>query len=261
MDNNKLKKEIIRLKRAERKMLARKERDTADSGMGMLARRTAEAVPEKARNFAAAVFASGFDYIFSLGEDIIEKTINDKKLMQGFMERGQSGGLAKLAARGRLSGAAEAGISGVKSFVFGMAGIGAPDIPVYIAQLIRLVYKTSLRFGFDYREEGEKLFVLAVICTAFSAGEKRLEYSRLCDDIGRALNDGRPAPCELAELTDAASQLVFKRAGPVKLLQGVIIIGALGSVGDARLYMELAEAASIKYEKRRLMAECGSGRN
>lgn len=59
----------------------------------------------------------------------------------------------------------------VEGIGLGALGIGLPDIVIWVSVLLRGVYETALKYGFDYDSPEEKLFILKMIETAMLSGE------------------------------------------------------------------------------------------
>ena len=50
--------------------------------------------------------------------------------------------------------------STAEGIILGALGIGLPDIVIWVAVLLRGVYETALKYGFDYESPVEKMFIL-----------------------------------------------------------------------------------------------------
>ena len=51
-------------------------------------------------------------------------------------------------------------ISTFEGVGLGLLGIGIPDIPLFIAMILKTIYEIALSYGFNYEDEGEKIYIL-----------------------------------------------------------------------------------------------------
>lgn len=141
-------------------------------------------------------------------------------------------------------------VAGVEGTALGLLGIGLPDIPVFLALLLRSLYKTATRYGFIYESPEERVYVLLLLQGALSQGEARLEQSRRADMLGRALDHGWPTDCHLEEEIRKTSDLLADRLLLTKFVQGVPVVGAVGGPVNLSITSAVSHYGSIKYKKR-----------
>ena len=162
----------------EKKELRYLERQREEKKPSALRQKLEEKIPEKLEDTLNAAFVKAFDLVFEKGTGIIEKTYNKEQQKMDYQVREYAAGLKAnrktVKAFGRQSQAARAknlAISGVEGVGLGLLGVGIPDIPLFTGMILKCVYETALHYGFDYRTEKEKYFVLLLIEGAVSYGE------------------------------------------------------------------------------------------
>ena len=77
-------------------------------------------------------------------------------------------------------------VTAVEGIGLGALNIGLPDIVIWVGVLLRGVYETALKYGFDYDSPEEKLFILKMIETAMLSGEELNRWEG-CSYVGHPL--------------------------------------------------------------------------
>ena len=142
------------------------------------------------------------------------------------------------------------GAMGLSGAALGLLGIGLPEIPVLIAQILRLANQTCIGYGFDPSNENERIFMLGILCTAVSEGEQYASYSALTDRIGRQIDLEKTCERSLAKMIPEASKCICDRLAVSKVIQGVPIVGVVGGVVNFQMTGKVGRIAAIKYKKR-----------
>lgn len=246
--------ELKQLISKEQRFLA-KRRSKKES---VINRFLADKVPEKLQNSINAAFSKAFAVIFDKGTQLIELTYKKEELEKDFQVdlysariRGTRKSLKKLSTKADVSGGINLAVSGFSGIGMGLLGMGLPDIPVFTGMILRCVYETAIRYGFNYESEEEKYFILLIIEGAVSYGkhledvngriDKFIENPKLPDDYNRTdriLSTSRMLSTELLYM---------------KFLQGVPIVGAVGGAYDVIYMNSISQYARMKYKKRFLM--------
>lgn len=123
-----------------------------------------------------------FSFIFQNGSTIIEHTYRKADLENEYAIRDfavqRKWGRRKLrqlqsgAWRGNLCNLTMTTLEGVG---LGLLGIGMPDIVLFLGTLLKGIYKTALRYGFQYDSPQEQMFILKMMATALFTGDDWVE--------------------------------------------------------------------------------------
>ena len=228
-----------------------------------------KAVPDGLREKLEDAFYKAFCVILENGTGVIEKTFSREKLEAEFKTREYAGRLypvrknlaagRKLAARqaaARVAGACAEGA------VLGLLGIGLPDIPIFLAALLRGMYTQALHFGVDYRNPEEQELLLELLALSLYSGEdfkerdaalNRKLYQMARMEHGAAPPEKGPADLEAASLN--ASRALSGELLYMKFLQGVPIAGVIGGLYDGIYMKKVTGYAAIKLERRYLLGK------
>lgn len=215
-------------------------------------------VPAAARDALDRAFLKAFALLFGPnGTKIVEHTYSREKRLEeaGVWERGLSPGrargeLRRMERRSRAGRTANRLVSGAEGTVLGLLGIGLPDIPVLLAHLLRDLYQTALRYGFDYRTEEERTYLLLLIQCALEEGEQRREKDRRVTELGRALDHGWPVDCALEREIERTAAVLSERLLLVKFIQGIPLVGVVGGAANLSVYGQVSRYAQLKYKRR-----------
>ena len=218
--------------------------------------------------------------ILENGTGVIEKTFSREKLEAEFKTREYAGRLypvrknlaagRKLAARQAAAGVAGACAEGA---VLGLLGIGLPDIPLFLAALLRGMYTQALHFGVDYRSPEEQELLLELLALSLYSGEdfkerdaalNRKLYQMARRAHGAAPPEKTPAfgaappekgPADLDAAALDASRALSGELLYMKFLQGVPIAGVIGGLYDGIYMKKVTGYAAIKLERRYLLGK------
>ncbi len=212
-------------------------------------------VPAGLQNTLDIAFAKAFHTVFEKGTDLIEKTykkdeiekdykINDytakvkenRKNLKAFSKKASGAGNSNLL------------ISGVSGIGMGVLGIGIPDIVVFTSLLLRSVYEISLHYGFDYKKEDEKKFILLLIQGAVSHDTKLLKINAKINDyieFGEFLEYFDLEGCIKETAACLSKELLY-----MKFLQGIPLVGAVGGAYDVVYMKQVNKYAQMKYKRR-----------
>ena len=249
-----LKKELTKTRQLEHKVLAKESREPR--GLGLTGK-IREKIPEKAMASLEVAFEKGFTLIFTKGDGLIDKMGIEKARRQYEI---YAASLEKmiyeetLKAIDKTAGSRTAvtkGISTAEGSGLGIFGIGLPDIPIFLAMLLKASYEIAAGYGIDFRDEREKRYTLALFNTIFAAGQDKMAFSDECDAIGDAIDHGESfdtqiyqEDIELVSNTLATDMLV------AKFLQGFTFAGVIGGPINLHMVHKVSKIARIKYKKR-----------
>ncbi len=219
----------------------------------------ADKVPEKLQNSINAAFSKAFAVIFDKGTQLIELTYKKEELEKDFQVdlysariRGTRKSLKKLSTKADVSGGINLAVSGFSGIGMGLLGMGLPDIPVFTGMILRCVYETAIRYGFNYESEEEKYFILLIIEGAVSYGKHLEEVNSRIDKF--IDNPKLPDDYNRTDRILSTSRMLSTELLYMKFLQGVPIVGAVGGAYDFIYMNSISQYARMKYKKRFLMS-------
>ena len=225
-------------------------------------------VPDKLSGTLNAAFFKGFEVIFDKGTGVIEKTYNKGKREKEFQVNTYAAELSadKRSVRSFTKQASSAKklnllVSSVEGIGLGLVGAGIPDIPLFIAMVLKSVYEIALSYGYSYETEEEKVFILRLIQVAMMDGEEFVEadtqFNELIDQIvedGDSMEGYRVNKTEQMKQTSAAlsTQMIY-----TKFLQGQFVVGIAGGIFDPIYVSRISDYAVLKYRRRFLRSKSG----
>ena len=211
-------------------------------------------VPEKLSYNLNVAFFKAFEMIFEKGTGIIEKTYNKQKREKEHRinaytaeTMGTRKSLKVFGKQAKASKNVNTLLSAVEGVGMGVTGAGLPDIPVFLAVLLRSIYEIAVIYGFDYDTEQEQIFILKVIETALAHEKELLEQNA-------ELNRWVKSPYEFAvtkeEQMKKTSMALANEMLYLKFVQGAPIIGVVGGASDVIYQKKITDYAEMKYKRR-----------
>lgn len=254
--NDKLNKEIekeLKFLRTEEIELKRSAMESEAAWKSVIAGN----IPEKAYGTLRAAFATAFHLIFKEGIGIIEKTYDKEELQRRFAEddsvikmkksRLEIKRLRKEIARSDKFRMAFTTLEGVG---LGILGIGMPDIVIFLGYLLKAIYETSLRYGYDYDRPEERLFLLKLMEASVQKQKKwvdaNAEVDRMIEEI--IVPDEEKLTDQVGRTADALALDMLV----LKFIQGLPVVGALGGMANPVYYRKIMTYVRLKYHKRYL---------
>lgn len=218
-------------------------------------------VPEKLSGTLNAAFFKGFEMIFEKGTGVIEKTYNKQQKEKDFQINTYAAELGadrksvrKFTKQAKSAKATNLLVSTVEGVGLGLVGAGIPDIPLFIAMLLKSVYEIALSYGYRYDTEGEKVFILRMIQVAMLDDEAFLEANMEFNDlIDQIVADGDSLEGYRVDKTAqmrATSEALSAEMMYTKFLQGTMIIGMAGGIFDPIYINRISDYAVLKYRRR-----------
>lgn len=237
------------------------------------------AVPDGLSDKLDAAFYKAFCVIIKNGTGMIEKTYSREKLEAEFKTREYAGKLypvRKNLSAGRKLAARKAAVTvvgaGAEGAVLGLLGIGLPDIPLFLAALLRSLYTQALHFGVNYEQPEEQVFLLELLSLSLCGGEdfseqdadiNRRIYRMACRDQekekrkrekqGWENKEFRPEKPDLDAAARRASRALSGELLYMKFLQGIPVAGLLGGLYDGIYMKKVTDYAALKLERRYLL--------
>lgn len=252
-------KEKRNLAKKEEKFIRKKEILFIKKKLAPLKSKVEEKIPGKLVNTINQAFEKGFYYIFSKGTSIIEKSydINEIKLEADVNKYRLSKELSsknlKIIDKGVNQGKViSQGITAVEGSALGFLGIGMPDVPVFISIILRMIYEISLKYGFNYDNDRERVFILNIICFGISKVEDKKKYSEACDKIAGLIDENKECDVDfnIDNMIKETSKNLVDTLLVSKFIQGIPLVGTVGGAVNFMVLSDVSKAAKIKYKKR-----------
>ncbi len=226
-------------------------------------------IPKKLNDTLDAAFSKGFALVFEKGTGVIEKTYNKEKRQTDFQVdtyateiKNDRKSIKQFTKRAKAARATNLLASGVEGIGLGLVGAGLPDIPLFVAMVLKSVYEVALSYGYEYESEGEKTFILKIIEVSMYDDEKFVEANNalnlLIDQIvedGDSL-EGYEIDKE-AQIEHTAKALSAEMLY-TKFLQGQMIIGVAGGIFNPVYINRISNYAVLKYRRRFLRNKVSS---
>ncbi len=244
---------------------ARYQKHRTDGPTSLLLMKLDRFIPEKLSGTLASAFFKAFQIIFEKGTRLIEMTYNSKRRKADFKVNHYANELygdyrsahrfTKNAGGSRLVNLL---ISFVEGTVLGLVGLGIPDIPLFIAVVLKGVYEVALSYGYDYHDENEKIFILKVIAAAMKDDEEFMEADELLnadiDVIAQDRGEIYGWNIDKNEQIRETSDSLVKEMIYTKFIQGWAIVGLFGGIFDPVYVNRITKYAMLKYRRRFLAA-------
>lgn len=223
----------------------------------LLNQKLEEKIPEKLEETLECVFEKAFTLVFNKGTSIIEKTYKRDeiekiyKVQQFEVElRKNKKSLNAMKKEAIKTGIGNLMLSGASGVGMGILGIGLPDVPIFIAILLKNIYEIALHYGFKYDTEDEQYFILLVIEGANSYGE---HLKQINNEINHYCQWGEfNAKFLLQEQIKKIAKTLSGELLYMKFLQGIPIVGAVGGAYDIVYLQRVNEYVKLKYQYRYL---------
>ena len=218
-----------------------------------------EKLPRKLTEGLERAFARAFALLFEKGTAVIEKTYRREELEKDFqirdytfdVRRGRRE-LGQIRRNAGRSNALTAAFTTVEGVGLGLLGIGLPDVAVWLGVLLRSVYETALKYGFDYETPRERYLILAMMEASMRTGEDWLAADREVDNLVRTICFA-PTEEALKEQTGKTSNAFAEALLTAKFVQGLPVVGAVGGAANPVYYRRVMGYVELKYRKRYLM--------
>jgi len=217
-------------------------------------------IPAKVKTALNAAFYKGFLLVFEKGTNYIEKTFDkDKALLEydlnnyAIDKKLSNKHIRKISRRANYSRMLNSSISVLEGGALGFLGIGLPDIPLFIAVIMKSVYEIALSYGFDYKTEQEKAYILLLICAAVTDKDKQLHFFDMAEKLQTNADNKTEQDIDLTYYMRSAADALSDAMLTAKFIQSIPVAGAVGSVINYSIINKICKTANIKYKKRYLI--------
>ncbi len=250
-----LKKEWDQMAKKERLLLHQVSFKEKETRFGTLIR---SKIPPKALSALETAFEKGFLLLFNKGDGFIEKSGSLSRVRATYDDHEDSlyrmihtSTLKSIDKSAKNISWSNKGFSTVEGTVLGIFGIGLPDIPLFLAMLLKNIYEIAACYGIDYRRPEEKKYTLELLKVVFSKGEDQRAYSLLCNEIGNKIDQGQAHDMDLGpEDISYVSRVLAGNMLVAKFVQGMTFVGILGGPLNLHLMHKVSKIARLKYKKR-----------
>lgn len=258
-----LEKEWKKLLEKEEKMFrsAENKKETKlDGKIKELTGKIEEKIPEKLSATLDTAFYKAFFVIFEKGTGVIEKTFKGEELQLEFEvndfrvdKKPTRRSLRKMEAAGKKSKLLNSAVTTVEGIGLGALGVGIPDIPVFLAMLLKGMYETAASYGYDYNKKEEQILILRMITAGLADGEEKRKADRRVEAwLGFAeTTEAFTFEDEVKKASEALSNAMLM----AKFIQGLPVVGAAGGMSNPVVYQKVSQYAALKYRKRYLAAK------
>lgn len=130
-----------------------------------------------------------------------------------------------------------------------------PDIVIWLGVLLRGVYETALKYGFDYDSPKEKLFILKMIEAAMLSGEDWIDADAGVNQFILQTAHAVPGDDEMKEQIEKTADAFATEMLVTKFIQGLPVVGMLGEAANPVYYQRIMRYVQLKYRKRYLMGK------
>lgn len=253
---NAIEKELQKIEKAENRMCRQQEKKKDTNWKAKLE----EKISDKILTGFQKTFSKAFYLIFEKGNILIEKTYDRGSIEKDFQIRDFAvdlkGGRKEI---GKLKKSATGGnaintlITTVEGIGLGVLGIGLPDIIIWVCFLLRGVYETALKYGFDYERPEEKVFILKMLEAMMLTGEEWKTANKSVDSYIEgnthifSKNENIKWQIEKTANAFATDMLVMK------FIQGIPVVGMIGGAANPVYYRKIMSYVQLKYRKRYLL--------
>lgn len=219
-----------------------------------------EKIPNTVMMGLQKAFSKAFYLIFEKGPAIIEKTYDRDSIEKEFLIndyamniKGGKQEIAKLKRDAAGSNAIGTLITAVEGIGLGALGIGLPDIVIWVGMLLRGVYETSLKYGFDYETKDEKIFILKMLEAAMLTGEDWIAANEMVDAWTSQNTYASSGDHDLRLQIEKTANAFAADMLITKFIQGFPIVGMIGGVTNPVYYHKVMSYVQLKYRKRYLL--------
>ena len=256
---NEKSRQFKRLNKKEERILNKKDNRFIKSKINPVMDKVQDKIPEKLRATLETAFLKGFELVFEKGNIVIEKTYNKDRLMSDHvvndyilekkLNRRNMNTLDKYV---RKSNRFNTSLSLVEGSVLGFFGIGLPDIPLFIGVIMKTINEIALNYGFDYKNDNEKAFILKIISAAMSEGEDKIRINDEISILGEAIDKNLEINIDLDSLIKETAKILSDALLVGKFIQGIPFVGIVGGTINYTIIKKIAKYGQIKYKKRYL---------
>lgn len=253
-----IKKHLNKLEKKEQKILNRKQ-NIIQEKLEPIVYKVESKVPETLKNSLDKAFYKSFQIVFEKGTKYIEKMYNKNKIQVNHnindfkIDRNVNNRLIKrLDKHAKRSNLLNASISTLEGAGLGFLGMGLPDIPLFTSMILKTIYEISLSYGYLYEIDEEKVYVLNLINAALTSGETQRKYNHKVELLADKLDTHMQFKYDLNKEIINTSKILSDSMLTSKFIQGIPVVGVVGSIANYNIINKISKYSTIKYKKRYL---------
>lgn len=253
-----IKKHLNKLEKKEQKILNKKQ-NIIEEKLEPIVDKVESKVPETLKKSLNKAFYKSFQMVFEKGTKYIEKLYNKNKIQVNHnindfkIDRNANNKLIKrLDKHAQRSNFLNTSISTLEGAGLGFLGMGLPDIPLFTSMILKTIYEISLSYGFLYEIDEEKVYVLNLINAALTNGETQRKYNHKVELLGNKLDEHILFKYDLNKEIINTSKILSDSMLTSKFIQGIPIVGVVGSIANYNIINKISKYSTIKYKKRYL---------
>ncbi len=255
MNQKQIKSELSRLDDVEKKFIEKNKKLKEPEWQ----KKIDKYMPDALSDTLNGAFCKAFEIIFEKGTGIIEKTYNKEKKEQDFKVneysadlRDNKSSVKKFSRNVMGRKTLNIAISAVEGTSMGIFGMGIPDIPVFLAVILKSIYEISIDYGFKYDTPEEQMFILKLIEASLLHGDEIVKANLEIDDWIEASGSGVFSTDRDTQIK-MTSRALSDEMLYLKFIQGMPVVGIVGGVSDVIYQKKISDYAAMKYKKRFLM--------
>lgn len=219
-------------------------------------------IPEKLEGTLVTAFTAAFKVVFEEGQPLIKKTFDEQVLKTeyvdkrvGMQTKGDRSLIKKLRRAAEKRHLVSLGVATTEGVGLGILGIGLPDIPILIGNMIRTCTVSAKGHGINTDRRDEQVYMLRLIrLAALPSSEREIPNAEL-DELGASIDKGIDQPLDLeTEMQKTAEQLAMTMLFS-RFVMGMPVVGVAGGLYNPVIISQLHQLAEIKYEIR-LLERC-----
>jgi len=256
-----IEKELRKIERTEERLRCQAEKKTTPVWKSKIE----EKIPDKVMAGLQKAFTKAFYLIFEKGSVLIEKTYNKDSIEKEFQIKDFAVDLKGGRKEIRHMKMDAAGANAVSTLVtmaegigLGVLGIGIPDIALWVSILLRGVYETAMKYGFDYETPEEKIFILEMLEAAMLTGEEWNAVNASIDSYIEQDAHHIPSDENLERQIEKTANAFATDMLVTKFIQGLPVVGILGGATNPVYYNKVMSYVQLKYRKRYLRGKLGA---
>ncbi len=255
-----IEKQLKKVEKQEQKYLKLTKKNILQQKTESMTNKIEQKIPEKLKTMLEDAFYKGFLIVFEKATAVIEKTYDKEKMIwehkfqdNRFKERGKRKQFRQLEAGVKKANAVNMAVTAVEGAGLGLLGIGLPDIPIFLGVILKGIYETALRFGFDYSDKKEQIYILRLIRGAMAEEEQKKQCNELIEKTEKEINENIAVPYDFKEEVKKTSQALSQAMLVAKFIQGLPIVGVTGSGYNVFVYHKILKYCHRKYKRRYLI--------
>jgi len=257
-----IRKHLAGLEKKEQKILNKKQ-GVIEGNLKPIVKRVESKVPEAVKKSLDKAFYKSFQIVFEKGTRYIEKLYNKNKIQVDHIvhdyvvnRKLDSRSIKDIDKRAQKSKLLNTSISALEGAGLGFLGMGLPDVPLLTAVILKSIYEISLSYGFHYDMAEEKVYILNLIKASLTRGELQEKYNHRVDVIGDKIDEHINFNFDLNREIVNTAKILSDSMLASKFIQGIPVVGMVGSITNYNIINKISRYSSIKYKKRYLNNKC-----